>query len=57
MQVNYVLFETASGYGLFERTESEDIGKQLEEVQQSTQDLKRFGKTVLLHCHSLLASN
>jgi len=46
--VNYVLFETASGYGLFERTESEDIGKQLEEVQQSTQDLKRFGKTVKL---------
>jgi len=46
--VNYVLFESASGFGLFERTESEDIGKKLEDVQQSVLDLKRFGKTVKL---------
>merc|ERR1712167_41970 len=46
--VNYLLFETASGFALFERTESEDVGKKLEEVQQSTTDMKRFGKTVKL---------
>merc|ERR1711990_1045132 len=44
--VDYLLFESASGFALFQRTESEDVGKKLEEVQESTQDLKRFGKTV-----------
>ena len=44
--MNYILFETASGYALFERTESEDIGKKLEEVQESVKDVRRFGKTV-----------
>merc|ERR1712216_198528 len=46
--VDYLLFESASGFALFQRTESEDVGKKLEEVQQATQDLKRFGKTVKL---------
>jgi len=44
--VNYLLFESASGFTLFERTESEDVGKKLDEVQQSVMDLKRFGKTI-----------
>jgi len=46
--VNYLLFETASGFSLFERTESEDVGKKLDEVQESVKDMKRFGKTVKL---------
>jgi len=46
--VNYLLYETASGFGLFERTESEDVGKKLDEVQQSVLDMKRFSKTVKL---------
>merc|ERR1711990_1306843 len=48
MSCNYVLFETASGYALFERAESEDVGKKLDEVQESVKDMKRFGKTVKL---------
>jgi len=32
--VDYLLFESASGFALFQRTESEDVGKKLEEVQQ-----------------------
>jgi len=44
--VNYLLFESASGFALFERTESEDVGKKLDEVQQAVLDLKRFGKSV-----------
>merc|ERR1712166_47425 len=44
--VNYLLFESASGLALFERTESEDVGKKLDEVQQAVLDLKRFGKSV-----------
>jgi len=42
--VLYLLFETALGYGLFEVTESEEIGLQVETVQQSIQDLAKFGK-------------
>lgn len=44
----FLLFESASGYALFDRVESEEIGDQLEQVQQSTQDFSRFGKIVKL---------
>jgi nucleolar protein 56 len=44
----FVLFETASGYSLFERMESEEIGQQLEEYQKEVTDLGKFGKTVKL---------
>ena len=47
-QVNYIFFESASGFGLFERTESEDIGKLTEEVQNSVLEMKRFGKIMRL---------
>lgn len=47
-QVNYVLFETASGYALFERLQSEEIGAKLEEVQDTVQDLVKFGKMMKL---------
>ncbi|RUS14282.1 hypothetical protein BC937DRAFT_94057 [Endogone sp. FLAS-F59071] len=46
--VNYVLFETASGYALFERVQSEEIGAKLEEVQKTVLDLARFGKMIKL---------
>ncbi|ORX91612.1 Nop-domain-containing protein [Basidiobolus meristosporus CBS 931.73] len=46
--VNYVLFESASGYALFERLESEEIGSKLDEVQESFLDLAKFGKMIKL---------
>jgi len=46
--VNYIFFESASGFALFERTESEDIGKLTEEVQNSVLEMKRFGKIMRL---------
>ncbi|KAG4093159.1 Nop-domain-containing protein [Neocallimastix lanati (nom. inval.)] len=45
---NFVLFECASGYALFERIMSEDIGQELEEVQQAVLDLSKFGKMISL---------
>lgn len=44
----YVLFETASGFSLFERLESEEIGATLDSVQQSIMDLSKFGKIMKL---------
>ncbi|CEP08181.1 hypothetical protein [Parasitella parasitica] len=45
---NYVLFETASGYSLFERLQSEEIGSKLESVQNSIADLSKFSKMLKL---------
>lgn len=44
----YVLFESASGFGLFERIETEEIGAQLSQVQSVTSDLARFSKIIKL---------
>ena len=44
----FLLFECASGYALFERLESEEIGQELADVQKSVTDLQRFGKVVKL---------
>jgi len=44
----YLLYESASGYGLLERNEGEEIGEQTEELQQSLQDYGRFVKLVQL---------
>ncbi|TPX49081.1 hypothetical protein SeMB42_g01731 [Synchytrium endobioticum] len=44
----YVLYETASGYALFERLQSEEIGRELDQVQASVQDLSKFGRFVKL---------
>lgn len=41
-------YECASGYALFERTESEEIGAHLDKVQQCVTDLKRFSKIIKL---------
>eukprot|EP00128_Syssomonas_multiformis_P004077 Colp12_sorted_trinity150504_noHs@8471 len=43
-----ILFESASGYALFEAVETEEIGLELESVQQSVLDLAKFGKIVKL---------
>lgn len=43
-----ILFETAYGYALFERTESDEIGQDLEAVTASMQDLGKFGKAIKL---------
>eukprot|EP01095_Lingulamoeba_sp_RSL-Kostka_P014284 TRINITY_DN618_c0_g1_i3.p1 TRINITY_DN618_c0_g1~~TRINITY_DN618_c0_g1_i3.p1 ORF type:complete len:563 (+),score=237.52 TRINITY_DN618_c0_g1_i3:48-1691(+) len=44
----YLLFEGAPGYGLFERIESEEIGDQLDEVQNRIQEFGRFNQMVKL---------
>ncbi|KDD75119.1 putative snoRNA binding domain-containing protein, partial [Helicosporidium sp. ATCC 50920] len=44
----FLLFESASGFGLFEVTAIDEIGHTSEAVQQSVQDIARFGKAVKL---------
>ncbi len=47
-QVLFVLYESASGYALFERVESEGIADQLPQVQASVQDMGKFSKIMKL---------
>jgi nucleolar protein 56 len=44
----FLLFESSSGYGLFEVTASDEIGQSVENVQQAIADIARFGKSVKL---------
>lgn len=44
-----VLFETAYGYALFERLESDEIGQGLETVTAAMQDLAKFGRVIKMH--------
>jgi len=44
----YILFETASGYALFSRVKSEEIGITATDVQESIVDIQRFNKVVKL---------
>ena len=44
----FILFESASGYALFEQTESDEIGELLEEMQNAMADLSRFSKVIKL---------
>jgi nucleolar protein 56 len=47
--VTHVLFESASGYAIFEAKLTENIGsKKSKAVQESFQDLAKFGKMVSL---------
>ncbi|KAF9928604.1 snoRNP complex protein nop56 [Linnemannia zychae] len=46
--VNYFLYESSSGYALFERVESEEIGSKLADVVEAATDLTKFGKMVKL---------
>mmetsp|Transcript_9601 Transcript_9601/g.18223 ORF Transcript_9601/g.18223 Transcript_9601/m.18223 type:complete len:483 (+) Transcript_9601:47-1495(+) len=48
MGVLYVLYESASGYALFEQVKSEEIGSSLPDVQNCIVDLQRFNKIVKL---------
>jgi len=44
----YLLYESASGYGLFEAAGLDEIGQNAEAIQESVTDLTRFGKVVKL---------
>lgn len=50
--VLYVLYEHAAGYAVFKVIAKEEIGALLQEVQESVQDLERFGKVVKLQAFS-----
>jgi nucleolar protein 56 len=42
----YILFESANGFGLFERVTSDEIGVRSREMQRSILELERFSKMV-----------
>lgn len=48
MSTLYLLFESSSGYGLFERVKAEVI--EVSAVQQDINDLKKFSELVKLKC-------
>lgn len=48
----YVLYESASGYGLFLAHGIDEIGQNTEAVRSSISDLERFGKVVKLAAFS-----
>jgi nucleolar protein 56 len=54
--VFFLLFESAVGYALFERLESEEIGDQTDSMQESFKDFKRFSKLVKLTAFQPFAS-
>ncbi len=44
----FLLFESASGYGLFEVAGFDEIGASVDAVQKAVTDIARFGKIVKL---------
>lgn len=44
----FILFETASGYCLFEKSDFDELGGQLSKIQKSISSLERFAKMVKL---------
>eukprot|EP00030_Apusomonadida_sp_AF-17_P000390 a174404_1229.p1 GENE.a174404_1229~~a174404_1229.p1 ORF type:complete len:569 (-),score=324.57 a174404_1229:25-1701(-) len=46
MGVLYLLYESAAGYGLFERLTVDEIGEQDDEWQRTVVDLAKFGRVV-----------
>jgi len=46
--VLYLLYESASGYGLFERVEGEEIASQADQFQKAVQDKAKFMKIIKL---------
>lgn len=47
--INYLLHESAVGYGIFEVVHQADsVGLRLNEVQESIADLSKFGKMIKL---------
>ena len=45
---SHILFESASGYAIFEVKQFEEIGAKTKTVQDSIHDLSTFGKMVTL---------
>lgn len=48
MATLYLLYESASGYALFEAGAADELGTAFDAVQASITDFERFGKTVKL---------
>lgn len=48
MGILYILFESAVGFGLFERVKADEIGLSVKAVQDSINDLERFSKIMKL---------
>jgi nucleolar protein 56 len=44
----FILYETASGYALFEKEDFDEVGGQLKSIQKAVQDVERFAKQVKL---------
>ena len=44
----FLLYESASGYGLFEVSGFDEIGNSVDAVQQAVTDIARFGKVMKL---------
>jgi len=53
---NYILYESASGYALFERTGGEEIAERSLDVQAQLQDFKNLAKNVHLRSFSPFSS-
>ena len=41
----FLLFESASGYGLFEVTAADELAQGVDAVQQAVSNIERFGKS------------
>ena len=48
MMITHALFESSSGYAIFEVKLTEDIGANTPAAQESIKDLSKFGKMVSL---------
>ena len=44
----FILYETASGYALFEKEDFDEVASQLKTVQKSIGNLERFSKMIKL---------
>lgn len=56
VMATHVLFESASGYAIFEVKQQEEIGAKTAAFQASIQDLQKFGKMVQLISFSAFKS-
>jgi nucleolar protein 56 len=48
----YILYESASGYCLFEKEEFDEAGGQLSKIQKAIMDIQRFSKMVKLAAYT-----
>ena len=51
-KLSFVLFESASGYGLFELVALDEISTKAKDVQKTIADLQRFSKVMKLKAFS-----